>query len=71
MPKKQKKRDHRTSSGKHRTSRISKQIRRLEMKVKRWDRYKEEIQAGSRKGKISRWNTAGLEKHIALLESLK
>jgi len=69
MPKKQKKRDHRTSSGKHKVSRTLKQIRRLKMKINRWNRYKEEIQAGDRKGKMSRWNTAGLEKHIALLES--
>lgn len=64
------KRDHRTSSGKRKISRIMRQIRRLEMKMKRWNRYKDEIHAGSRKGKPSRWDTAGLEKHKTFLESL-
>ena len=39
------------------------------MKINRWNRYKEEISARTRKGKISRWDTSGLEKHIKLLES--
>jgi hypothetical protein len=70
MPKKLTKRDHRVSSGKHKVSRIMKQLQRLRMKINRWERYQTEIKAGERKGKISRWNTDGLEKHMALLESL-
>jgi hypothetical protein len=70
MPKRQRERNHKTSSGKHKASRILKQVKRLKMKINRWNRYKEEIRAGNRKGKISRWDTSGLEKHMALLESL-
>ena len=62
--------ESRTSGGKRKIQRINQQIRRLNMKVARWERYIEEIKQDKRKGKISRWDTSGLKKHIALLESL-
>jgi hypothetical protein len=64
------KRDTKISSGKHKVSKVMKQLRRLKMKANRWNRYREEIKAGNRKGKASRWDTSGLEKHMALLESM-
>ncbi len=64
------KRDSRTSSGNRKTSRIMRQLMRLKMKVNRWNRYTEEMKAGKRKGDLGRWNTAGLKKHMALLEKL-
>lgn len=69
MGRKLNKRSSRTSSGKTKITRILRQIKRLKMKINRWNRYKEEISARTRKGKISRWDTSGLEKHIKLLES--
>ena len=43
---------------------------RTEMKINRWKRYVDEIERGERKGKVSRWNTAGLEKHAEYLKQL-
>jgi len=63
------KRDTKVSSGKRKISRIMRQVARLKMKVNRWKRYQAEIKAGSRKGEVSRWDTSGLEKHMALLEN--
>ena len=42
MPERLNKRDTKTSSGKHKTSRILKQIRKLKMKINRWNRYRED-----------------------------
>ncbi len=58
------------SSGKHKIAKITTKIRRLRMKVNRWKRYQDEIQNNKRSGTAKRWDTAGLEKHITLLESL-
>ena len=70
MGKHKKSRDHVVSGGKRRASRMMRNIKRLGMKINRWKRYQEEIKKGEKKGNILRWNTAGLEKHSELLESL-
>ena len=70
MGKKKSKRTSKTSSGKHKKSKIRKVIMRTEMKINRWKRYVDEIERGERKGKVSRWNTAGLEKHAEYLKQL-
>ena len=69
MGKHKSKRDHKVSSGRHKFSRINKQLCRLKMKVARWERYQKEIEQSERKGSIKRWDTAGLKRHIELLES--
>ena len=66
-----KKKDHKPSSGLRKSRRINNQIRRLHMKIARWDKYTAQIEAGKRKGKASRWKTDGLLKHVELLESIK
>ena len=58
------------SSGKQRSARIMRTIQRATMKVNRWERYKEEIKNGERKGSLDRWDTSGLKRHIELLENL-
>jgi len=58
------------SSGKRRSARIMRTIQRLQMKINRWDRYKEEIKKDERKGSLDRWDTSGLQKHMKLLEGL-
>lgn len=58
------------SSGQRKARRINKEIRRLKMKMARWDRYTEEVEAGTRKGTTKRWNTDGLRKHMEFLETL-
>jgi hypothetical protein len=70
MPKKKSKRDHKTSSGLKQKRRAKRTIKRLVMKMARWDRYKEEIEKGRRPGPASRWNTDRIQKHIELLERL-
>ena len=70
MPKKKGSRKSRTSKGLARDRRIGRAIRRAEMKIRRWNRYKEEILAHRRRGDTKRWDTAGLERHIKYLESL-
>lgn len=57
------------SSGNRKKVRIKRQIMRLNMKIERWKRYAEEVKNEQRKGSVARWNTAGLEKHVQLLES--
>jgi len=57
------------SGGNRKKVRIRNQIRRLNMKIARWKRYAEEIKEEKRKGSLKRWNTSGLEKHKALLET--
>lgn len=58
------------SSGAHKLSKIKRQISRLKMKINRWTRYVEEINNNKRKGSVKRWDTAGLKKHLELLETL-
>ena len=62
--------DHKQSSGNRKLQRVARTARRLGYKINRWKRYQEEIKAGTRQGKVARWDTAGLEKHKALLESM-
>lgn len=69
MGKHKKKHDHQISSGKRKFSRINGQLSRLKMKIARWERYQNEIKRGERKGSIKRWDTAGLKRHMELLES--
>jgi hypothetical protein len=59
------------SSGLKKSRRAKSEIRRLRMKIARWDKYTAQVEAGKRKGKASRWKTDGLLKHIQLLESVK
>ncbi len=58
------------SSGRSKKRKAQRTIRRYMMKVARWERYQSEIKAGSRRGKLGRWDTAGLLRHIALLEKV-
>lgn len=69
MGKHKKKRDSATSSGKRKFARINRQMSRLRMKIKRWERYQKEIEQSERKASIKRWDTSGLKKHMELLES--
>lgn len=68
MPQHKGKRDHRTASGFRAARRSRRIISRLLLKINRWNRYKDEITQGKRKGLESRWDTSRIEKHIALLE---
>ena len=70
MGKHKNKRDSKVSSGKRKASKINTQLKRLQMKISRWNRYKEEVIQGKRKGSVDRWNTSGLEKHMELLGKL-
>ena len=70
MGKHKRKRNSTTSSGRRRGARMMRNIRKFQMKVNRWDRYKEEIEKEERKGNPSRWDTSGLKRHIELLEKL-
>ena len=58
------KRASRKSSGLRRQQRANQERRRLTMKVARWERYKKEIESGSRKGKAADWDTSKMEKRI-------
>lgn len=70
---KKKQRDKETSSGIRKKARINRQLRKLRSKVKRWDRYKAEVEAGTRTApkRSLRWNTDGLKKHMDFLNSIK
>lgn len=70
MGKKKSKREHKVSSGKRKSRTANRIIRECMMKIKRWQRYQEEIKAGKRKGELARWDTSGLEKHIKYMEKL-
>lgn len=70
MGKHKKKRDSTTSSGRRKARRLNSQVRRLQMKIAKWERYIQEIEQNKRKGSANRWNTAGLKKHMELLERL-
>jgi len=72
-----------TSSGKRRVSKAKAALRRVNMKIARWERYKEEGKpawtADKEKKKKSRpttvsrynnWDTTGLKKHAELLKSI-
>lgn len=58
------------SSGKHKLAKLNRQISRVKMKINRWNRYSEEIANNKRSGSAKRWNTAGLQKHLEMLEGL-
>ena len=66
-----KKTDKKPSSGLKKVRTAMRKIGELSKKVKRWNRYAEEVRQHRRKGDVSRWNTAGLEKHILFLEHVK
>lgn len=86
MGKGKKSRDSVTSGGKRRNSRIMRNIRRLEYKIARWERYKAEgkpsggkvpegrniskKRSPSTKSRHQNWDTTGLKKHKEHLESL-
>ena len=70
MGKHKAKRNSTTSSGRRRGARMMRNIRKLQTKINRWDRYKEEIKKEERKGSPSRWDTSGLKRHMELLEKL-
>lgn len=73
MGKKKKQRDKEVSSGIRKKARINRQLRKLRSKVKRWTRYVEEVKAGTRTApkRSLRWDVAGLQKHMAFLNSIK
>jgi len=64
------KKKHKQSSGKRKSRVASFLARRATMKIKRWKRYQEEITNNKRRGSVNRWNTAGLERHVQLLEKM-
>lgn len=76
--KRKSKQSHSQSSGEARRSRALKAIVRTKMKIKRWERYDRELQAGTRqwpldkKGVVigDRWDTTGLKSHLATLEGI-
>jgi len=83
MPKKTASTISKTSSGGRRRSRARAELRRVKMKIARWERYKEEGKpawtAAKEKKKKSRpttvsrynnWDTAGLKKHMKVLEGI-
>ena len=64
------KKDFKPSAGERKARRAARLIRQFKMKINRWKRYQAEIDAGKRKGKKSRWETAGLEQQIKVLEKV-
>ena len=70
MGKHKNQRTSRYSSGMRRVRKARQTIGKLKSKVKRWDRYKTEIEAKDRKGSVKRWSTDGLLKRISQLESM-
>jgi len=64
------KRVYTKSGGGIKKRRAQRTIRRWMMKIARWERYQEEIKTGLRQGDPKRWDTAGLLRHIALLEKV-
>ncbi len=56
------------SSGKRRISRWKKMLRRTNMKIARFKRYKEEGKKTAKKSSRRGWSITGLEKHVALLQ---
>ena len=56
-----------TSSGLRRKRRANKEMRRLEMKKRRWERYAKEIESGKKSGPKERWDTTKLSKRISQL----
>ena len=65
-----KQRKSRTSSGKHKRSKIHRACKALERKMKRWNKYKQEVADGTRVGDQKRWDTSGLSKHLNMLRGL-
>jgi len=56
------------SSGKRRISRWNRMLMRVNMKIARFKRYKEEEKIPAKKSKRRGWDTAGLEKYATLLK---
>ncbi len=56
------------SSGKRCISRWKKMLRRTNMKITRFKRYKEEGKKTAKNSLRRGWSTTGLEKHVALLQ---
>jgi len=81
---KRSKKNFKPSSGLRAIRQRQRLVKRLEMKIARWDKYREMNKSRiSKKNHIcdnwsgatcasrhNSWNTAGLKKHIALLEAL-
>lgn len=61
---------HKGSSRASHKRRVNRAMSRLMTKIARWKRYQVEIDSGKRKGSLSRWNVAGLEKHLEFLGGL-
>lgn len=59
-----------TSSGLRNVRKANYELRRLKMKVKRWERRQDEISKGKRPGDLERWNTAGLLKRMSQLHAI-
>ena len=52
------------SSCTRRASKAKYILSRTKLKIKRWNRYRDEIFGGLREGSAERWNTSGLENHL-------
>lgn len=73
MGKKKAQRSSETSSGKRRTCRIKRNIRRTKLKIKRWEKYAaDEVKVSKNNKNRSRfnWDTSKMEKHVQHLTAL-
>jgi len=64
-----KQRNSRISSGRRRMQKANQKRRELACKIRRWDRYRQEISSGKRTGSPERWNTAGLQECMSQLDA--
>ena len=58
-----------TSSGKRRLARWGTALRRVEMKIARFERYKVEGKQPAKKSARLGWDTAGLKRHAEMLRA--
>jgi len=63
-------RTSRKSQGMRRANRANRELKKIESKIRRWDRYKSEIASGKREGNPARWDTSGLKKRVQHLEGI-
>lgn len=80
MGKKKKTGKHTQSSGLRKIRKLNQQMRRLRMKIARWEKNKDDsekvapvwrdYQKVRRRPRHNNWDTRGLRKHLELLESM-
>ena len=58
------------SSGKRQSRAANKALRRIKMKIARWERYKAEEKKPAKGSRRIGWDTSGLKKHAEFLKSL-